>query len=390
MSKKEKVKKTKEQKLKSLRTFLIVVLSIVLVWTAFGVFPVKKVLGDTVNPFIATSGDYPIIAAHRGGRNLMPENTVSAFNYGIENFGVKMLETDLRMTKDNELVLMHDATVERTSDYSAVNLKYYKFWTSSKVSDLTLDDLEHLNFAYKNGSVYTDKYGITPGLTRELDDALDGASYDEREEIINSDTYKMYSVVTIEECFKEYASYTYINKDNESVTDITLLFSVEIKDKGDVGKKAVDILLEEMIEYNIIGRVVVGTFNDEIAEYINEINKERKAKGEPVILCGASTSQAVAFVGTQIFGVNVFYKANFCCLQVPIYLGDILSNEKLENMNIAFKGVYRRAQKLGISVQCWTINNEDDMKRLINMKVDVIMTDDPDILYNVINELKSK
>lgn len=52
--------------------------------------------------------------AHRGASGYAPENTSAAFELAIE-MGADMIETDVRLTVDNELVLMHDATVTRTT-----------------------------------------------------------------------------------------------------------------------------------------------------------------------------------------------------------------------------------------------------------------------------------
>ena len=55
-----------------------------------------------------------LVAAHRGGRFTAPENTMSAFRRAIAA-GVDMIETDVRMTADGELVLMHDAESKRAT-----------------------------------------------------------------------------------------------------------------------------------------------------------------------------------------------------------------------------------------------------------------------------------
>ena len=55
------------------------------------------------------------VAAHRGWCEKYPENTMLAFEKAID-LGVDQLETDLRMTRDGAIVLMHDADVARTTD----------------------------------------------------------------------------------------------------------------------------------------------------------------------------------------------------------------------------------------------------------------------------------
>lgn len=57
----------------------------------------------------------PLIIAHRGASAYAPENTLSAFEKAIE-MKAPILETDVHQTKDSVLVLMHDDTVDRTTD----------------------------------------------------------------------------------------------------------------------------------------------------------------------------------------------------------------------------------------------------------------------------------
>jgi glycerophosphoryl diester phosphodiesterase len=59
---------------------------------------------------------HPVEAiAHRGGRGLRPENTLAAFEHAAA-LGVDVMEMDLRATADGEIVVLHDATVDRTTD----------------------------------------------------------------------------------------------------------------------------------------------------------------------------------------------------------------------------------------------------------------------------------
>ena len=56
----------------------------------------------------------PFLIAHRGFPALAPENTLAAFDQA-ERWGADLLETDVRQTRDGVLVLMHDATLKRTT-----------------------------------------------------------------------------------------------------------------------------------------------------------------------------------------------------------------------------------------------------------------------------------
>ena len=72
------------------------------------------------------------VAAHRGWSQNYPENTMLAFRKALE-LDVDQLETDVRITRDGKLVLIHDATVDRTTN------------GSGKVCDMTLEELQALD-----------------------------------------------------------------------------------------------------------------------------------------------------------------------------------------------------------------------------------------------------
>lgn len=76
--------------------------------------------------------DKIMVVAHRGDWRNAPENSLQAIENCIE-MGVDMVEIDVRETKDGELVLMHDTSIERTTK------------ASGKVKDWTLDSLKTLN-----------------------------------------------------------------------------------------------------------------------------------------------------------------------------------------------------------------------------------------------------
>ncbi len=57
----------------------------------------------------------PKIIGHRGAKSLRPENTFSSFQLAIQK-GLSWIETDVKLTKDNKLILMHDDKLERTTN----------------------------------------------------------------------------------------------------------------------------------------------------------------------------------------------------------------------------------------------------------------------------------
>lgn len=65
------------------------------------------------HPFFAGA---PQLIAHRGGAGLAPENTMAAFHGAVQAWDADMLEMDVRLTADGRVVVLHDETVDRTTD----------------------------------------------------------------------------------------------------------------------------------------------------------------------------------------------------------------------------------------------------------------------------------
>lgn len=81
------------------------------------------------------------VAAHRGFSEKYPENTMEAFKAAVE-LGVDQIETDVRITADGELVLHHDAAVDRTTNGTGL------------VKDFTLAQLKELDAGIKKGEQF--------------------------------------------------------------------------------------------------------------------------------------------------------------------------------------------------------------------------------------------
>lgn len=84
---------------------------------------------------------YIEVAAHRGNVALYPENTMAAYKSAYE-IGADMIELDLHMTKDGEIVLIHDGDLDRTAD------------VSGRVRDLTLDEILRADVGIKRGEKF--------------------------------------------------------------------------------------------------------------------------------------------------------------------------------------------------------------------------------------------
>jgi len=78
----------------------------------------------------------PMVIAHQGGDNLRPGDTLTAFQNAVD-LGADVLEMDAHITRDSQIVLMHDEQVDRTSDGTGL------------IEEMTLDELKKLDAAYK-------------------------------------------------------------------------------------------------------------------------------------------------------------------------------------------------------------------------------------------------
>ncbi len=85
------------------------------------------------------SHDRVVAIAHRGGSLLRPENTLVAFDHAV-SLGVDGLECDVQLSRDGEVVVIHDPTVQRTTDGTGA------------VTDFTADELSRLDAGARFGS----------------------------------------------------------------------------------------------------------------------------------------------------------------------------------------------------------------------------------------------
>ena len=80
--------------------------------------------------------------------------------------------------------------------------------------------------------------------------------------------------------------------------------------------------------------------------------------------------------------MNIFDHGDFACLQLPTSY-DLGINLQLDN-----RLLIRRAHRRNAVVQYWTINEEEEMRHLIDLGCDAIITDDPQLLSRVLESCK--
>lgn len=340
------------KKFRKLKIFGIIVLSILIFFVTINIIPPKKVVED--NPFLV-NGDLPMIAAHRGGADNAPENTMAAYKKAVYENETDIIETDVCLTKDNKLVFNHDSTIDRMSDVDLIKGTSTDEKTH-KVRDYTLEELKYFNFAYG----YKDENDNYP-----YQELLVGKNDSERLEILSQNEFQ---IVEFTELFAEFYQ-----------TKPDLMFIIEIKDSGEDGKLAAKILYETLNNNenyrHYLKQMVIGTFNDEIEQELKE--------KYPDLLRGASTGSAAKFVFTEILKVNLFDNSDFSCLQIP--MGYEIKGIELD---LAKKAYVNRAHRRGMAVQYWTIDDASDMKVLIELGVDAIMTNNPELLKEILKEYK--
>lgn len=104
----------------------------------------------------------PLLIGHRGAAGLAPENTMPSFREAVERWAVDMIELDVRASSDGECVVIHDATVDRTTN------------GTGPVAGMTLEELRELDAGYR----FVDEHGDHPfrgqGITiPTLDEVLE-------------------------------------------------------------------------------------------------------------------------------------------------------------------------------------------------------------------------
>ena len=76
---------------------------------------IRATTSSPIQPTAYFDVPQPMVIAHQGGDGLRPGNTLVAFQYAVE-LGVDVLEMDVHASSDGILVLMHDTTVDRTTN----------------------------------------------------------------------------------------------------------------------------------------------------------------------------------------------------------------------------------------------------------------------------------
>jgi glycerophosphoryl diester phosphodiesterase len=265
-----------------------------------------------------------MMIAHRGARSLAPENTISAAEKALES-RADGWELDVAMSKDGVLVVLHDDTLERTSNVAEIFPERGP-WS---VYDFSLDEFQQLDFG--SWFVESDPFEqIAQGNLTAND----------------IEAYQSVKIPTLREALE----FTQSNQ---------WWVNVEIKDAS--GTTADAIIVQEVVKLvDMLGmeeQVLISSFKWDYLKQAKALNPNL-ATGVLVDKLVVDPLALMAELEAQAFhpGIKVTYAEQVKLLR--------------EN---------------GYAVNVWTVNDVSDMEKLIEMGVTGIITDFPQSLYLVLN-----
>ena len=253
---------------------------------------------------------WPVNFAHRGASARAPENTLEAFRLAVEA-GAGGLELDVRMTRDGEVVVIHDATVDRVTDGSGA------------VAGMTLDEVRRFDAGY---SFSPDGGRTFPYRGRGV------------------------RIPTLAEVYEEFPD-AYVNAD--------------IKEAQPEAEEAVLSVIQDAAAE---GRTLVASTDHAV------LRRFRKVSGGH-ISTGASRREIAAFYVLSRLHLEALVSLAYEALQVPV---------EHRGIKLVTPRFVRAAHSRGVRVDVWTINEPGEMRRLLDLGVDVIMTDHPETLADVL------
>jgi len=270
----------------------------------------------------------PLVIAHgdEAGCGLYPGNTLLYLKQMV-SLGVDALEMDLNLTADGHLVLMHDTSLERTSDGTGL------------VREHTLAELRRLNMAYhwrrqENGETFhTD-------TDTDTDTEISG-DYPYRNNPL--------SVATIDEVFAALPQTPMI---------------IELKNDDDTAAIA---LSRAIANAGCSDRVIVSSFHSEVIRTFRRLS--------PGVATGATMWEALIFYAAHLLGAERRLKPAYQTMQLPM---------RFHGIPVFTKRFIRATRRLGLHISVWTVDKPGDMQRYIDRGLDGIVTNRPDTLFTLL------
>jgi glycerophosphoryl diester phosphodiesterase len=258
-------------------------------------------------------------AAHRGGGALWPENSLLAFRNAIAS-GADLLELDVRLSRDGEVMVIHDANVDRTTD------------GAGRVDETPAAALARLRLRGPDGSLSDERVPTlgqvlelaaptTVGLLLEIKDPGPSALYERRGDRVcpvGGPPYEGLPAKAI----------------------------AAIRDMG------------------LAGRTAVMAFNPEVLTRVRALDPTQRTtllvSQQHVAMAEAAPAETVEWasaMGVTDLGLD---------------------------WRILEADVVRAARAAGLTIGVWTVNDEPTMQRMLDLGVDVITTDRPDLARRIV------
>ena len=338
---------------KRFKKFLIVLLVLVVVYGAVALFP-RFDNFKLENPMMK-AGELPILIAHGGGNREFPDNTLEAFYNACSVDSRVMMETDVSITKDGVVILSHDVRLDRKTnmtgaiaDWNYADLIAQKVdfgYTNQTKSQVRVEGSELVRFTTDDGKTVTPLDVTYPEGVQPRDEAV-------------------FLATTLEELITAFPENA---------------INVEIKQEGETGMQCMREILRLLEKHDAWDRVVLASFHNDIyAEY----QRLQKAGEVPeTFMCSPGLGNAAMFYVMHLLGLDVFFQDSMCVFQLPIdyELGGL-------TFDLATEYLVDTAHDHNLAVHYWTINDPDEMRMLIDIGADGIMSDYPHRLAEVYAE----
>ncbi|MCF7930587.1 MAG: hypothetical protein K9L02_03645 [Acholeplasmataceae bacterium] len=336
--------------------FVRILLIVLFTYLIFFLLP-KPSSVDGENILKQSSSGQPLLIAHGGGNHEFPDNTLEAFYNAYSIDPNVMMETDVNLTKDGVIILSHDTTLDRKT-----SLQY------ASIIDINYQDLvdDKINFAYQNDVEPNSNGFNVSGVLKPYQTYLGESvtpldvSYPDG---INPRDEEIFLVTTLEELIIAFP--------NNSI-------NVEVKQSGNIGLDALNQIIELMDrldeDYHTYERIVLVTFHEEVYQQMLHLKQTTHAS----LMLAPEQNGVIKFFALYITGLSFFYRDPIHVLQIP--------TEQF-GINLSSKSLISTAHKHNIAVHYWTIDDPDEMRRLIQNGADGIMTNRPSVLKEVLDTL---
>ena len=330
---------------KFLKCIGLVLAVLAVIWAVIAIFP-RSHNYTPENP-MRTDSDLPILIAHGGGNKEFPDNTLEAFYNAYSVDSRVMMETDVSITKDGVVILSHDTTLDRKTNVTGAIADWnYADLMAQKV------DFGYTNPTDKNDQLNGDRVKFTTLEGKEVTplDVKYPAGVTPRDS-------QVFLATTLEELMVSFPE-SRIN--------------VEIKQEGYLGLKCLDAVLVLLEKHDAWDRVVLASFHEEIYDEFQRLQESGEVP--ETFMCSPAYDTATEFFVLQLLVADVFFDDKMCVFQLPM---------EEYGFDLATKGMVDAAHKHNMAVHYWTINDPEEMRHLIEIGADGIMTDYPHRLKEV-------